>query len=77
MFAWAFLGPPSPVKDLCTFFKDQVVSFMQRVFSFQHVRFTNVNELAIDILKQGQIATTNLLENLNLPTDEAIVELKL
>ncbi|CAD5117970.1 unnamed protein product [Dimorphilus gyrociliatus] len=77
MFAWAFLGPQSPVKDLCTFFKDQVISFMQRVFSFQHVRFTTVNELATDILKQGQIVTTNLLENLNIPTDEAVVELKL
>ncbi|KAL5012454.1 hypothetical protein ScPMuIL_011005 [Solemya velum] len=50
VLAWGFLGPDSPLKELCYHFKDSVVGFLQDIFSFEKARYTTVEDLAADIL---------------------------
>ncbi|GFS21519.1 mitoguardin 2 [Elysia marginata] len=67
LLAWGFLGPESELKDMCNFFKDQVLGFIKDIFSFKKVRFTEVESLAADILKlaeiQSEIASERLRPN--------------
>ncbi|XP_037790679.1 mitoguardin-like [Penaeus monodon] len=50
VLAWGFLGPDENVKELCTFFKDQIMGLLQEIFSFTSVRYTTVEELATDVM---------------------------
>ncbi|XP_069183978.1 mitoguardin isoform X2 [Procambarus clarkii] len=61
VLAWGFLGPDENIKELCTFFKEQIVGLLQDIFSFTSVRYTTVEELAADIM----ILTTQRFENIS------------
>lgn len=50
VLAWGFMGPDENVKELCLFFKEQIVGLLQDIFSFTSVRYTTVEELAVDIM---------------------------
>ncbi|MPC32146.1 Mitoguardin-2 [Portunus trituberculatus] len=50
VLAWGFLGPDENIRELCTFFKDQIVGLLQDLFSFSNVRYTTVEELAVDVM---------------------------
>ncbi|GFN77604.1 mitoguardin [Plakobranchus ocellatus] len=67
LLAWGFLGPESDLKEMCNFFKDQVLGFIRDIFSFKKVRFTEVESLAADILKlaeaQSDVASERLRPN--------------
>ncbi|XP_013412253.1 mitoguardin isoform X1 [Lingula anatina] len=51
VLAWGFMGPVEEMRNLCFFFKGQVLGFIQDMFDFQKVRFNTVEELADDILR--------------------------
>lgn len=64
VLAWGFLGPDGPLKDMCNFFKNQILGFMWDVFSFDKARYTTVEELAEDILqlaKERAVITSDRL----------------
>merc|ERR1719264_113867 len=48
--AWGFFGPDEELNQLMTFFKEQVVTFIRDLYSFQHVRYCSVDTLAQDIM---------------------------
>lgn len=50
VLAWGFLGPDENMREMCTFFKDQIVGLLQDLFSFSSVRYTTVEELATDVM---------------------------
>ncbi|RUS87060.1 hypothetical protein EGW08_005136 [Elysia chlorotica] len=64
LLAWGFLGPESELKDMCNFFKDQVLGFIQDIFSFKKVRFTDVESLAADILRLAEVQSDLASERL-------------
>lgn len=64
LLAWGFLGPESELKDMCNFFKDQVLGFIRDIFSFKKVRFTEVESLAADILKLAELQSEMASERL-------------
>ena len=51
LLAWGFLGPPGELRDMCEFFKDQVMGLMRDVFSFDKARYTTVEHLSDDIMR--------------------------
>jgi len=50
VFAWGFLGPESELKDICHFFRDQVLGFLNDIYNFHKARYTCVEDFAQDIL---------------------------
>ena len=48
--AWGFFGPDEELNQLMNFFKEQVLSFIRDLYSFQHVRYSSVEILAQDIM---------------------------
>ncbi|XP_068230216.1 mitoguardin-like [Palaemon carinicauda] len=50
VLAWGFLGPDENFKELCIYFKDQIVGLIQDLFSFTNVRYTTVEELSADVM---------------------------
>ncbi|ELU02295.1 hypothetical protein CAPTEDRAFT_121993, partial [Capitella teleta] len=51
LLAWGFLGTCDELKQLCVFFKEQVLGLLCDIFCFEKVRYTTVQHLADDILK--------------------------
>merc|ERR1712150_114697 len=49
--AWGFFGPDEELNHLMNFFKEQVLTFIRDLYSFQHVRYSTVEVLAQDIMK--------------------------
>ncbi|XP_014256635.1 mitoguardin isoform X2 [Cimex lectularius] len=60
LMAWGFLGPDDNLREICQFFKDQVMGFLMDTFSFQKCRYTTVEELAEDVLKHVKDRVFNL-----------------
>jgi len=52
--AWGFLGTDESLRELCYYFKDQVCNFLADIFSVDRVRYTNVEDLAVDIYETLQ-----------------------
>lgn len=48
--AWGFFGPDEKLNQLMLFFKEQVLTFIRDLYSFQHVRYVSVEILAEDIM---------------------------
>ena len=48
--AWGFFGPDEELNQLMNFFKEQVMTFIRDLYSFQHVRYSTVEVLAQDIM---------------------------
>lgn len=51
LLAWGFLGPDESLKETCSFFKEQVMGFLADIFNFHKCKFSNVEELAHDVLE--------------------------
>lgn len=49
VLAWGFLGPNEQLKQVCLFFKDEVLGFLRDIFNFGIVRYTKVEDIAADI----------------------------
>ncbi|XP_071542074.1 mitoguardin [Panulirus ornatus] len=50
VLAWGFMGPDESFRELCMFFKDQILGLLQDLFSFSTAHYTTVEELAADVL---------------------------
>ncbi|UYV77532.1 FAM73B, partial [Cordylochernes scorpioides] len=48
--AWGFFGPNEELKEICLYFKEEVVGFISDIFSLDKVRYTSPQELAVDIM---------------------------
>ncbi|XP_018009598.1 mitoguardin isoform X2 [Hyalella azteca] len=51
VLALGFLGPDEELKQVCTYFKEQIMSLLYDMFSFTSARYTSVEELACDLLR--------------------------
>lgn len=60
VMAWGFLGPDENLREICLYFKEQVMGFLMDIFSFQKSRYTNVEELAADVLSHVRIRVDNI-----------------
>jgi len=58
--AWGFLGPTTSIQDLCQFFKDKFLEFLNAIFSFDQVRYTTLDELAADVMKKLQLMHSHI-----------------
>ena len=68
--AWGFLGPHTELQDLCIFFKEKFLNFLQAIFSFDRVRYTTLDELSADVLLRLEEMHTVVMERLQLEADE-------
>lgn len=50
LLAWGFLGPDDALRDTCVFFRDQVIGLIADMFNFKKCRYTNVDDLATDMM---------------------------
>ncbi|KAG7163544.1 Mitoguardin-like [Homarus americanus] len=66
VLAWGFMGPDENIRELCTFFKDQIVGLLQDMFSFTTVRYTTVEELATDIMTLATQRSETISQRLGL-----------
>uniref|UniRef100_T1J7M5 Mitoguardin n=1 Tax=Strigamia maritima TaxID=126957 RepID=T1J7M5_STRMM len=53
VLAWGFLGPEEGLKDLCNFFKDQVLGFLQDIFNSEKSRYSSVEDLSKSIMSHA------------------------
>lgn len=60
LMVWGFFGPDEDLKEVCKYFKEQMVSFMVDIYNFQKVRYTTVEELAEDILLNMRVRVNNI-----------------
>uniref|UniRef100_A0A3B3SA56 Mitoguardin 1 n=1 Tax=Paramormyrops kingsleyae TaxID=1676925 RepID=A0A3B3SA56_9TELE len=68
VLAWGFLGPKSPLHDLCCFFKEQVLFFLKDIFDLEKVRYSSLESLSEDVLQLLQRRTDLLLAYLGADT---------
>lgn len=50
LLAWGFLGPDDGLRDTCVFFRDQVIGLIADMFNFKKCRYSNVDDLASDMM---------------------------
>lgn len=50
VLAWGFLGPEEKLRELCHFFKEQVLGFLQDVFSFSKTHYTTTEALSANVM---------------------------
>lgn len=60
LMVWGFFGPDENLKEVCKYFKEQMVSFMVDIYNFQKCRYTTVEELAEDILSNMRMRVNNI-----------------
>lgn len=58
--AWGFLGPDEEMREACNDFKDKLLLAVRNMFSFAHVRYTTVAELADDVFGLQKQLVRNL-----------------
>ncbi|XP_014205063.1 mitoguardin [Copidosoma floridanum] len=66
VLVWGFLGPESSLRSTCYYFRDQIVEFLIDIFNFYKVRYTNVDDLAEDVLREMKIRVENINQRLSL-----------
>lgn len=54
VLAWGFLGPEEHLRELCYFFKEQIMTFLRGMFDSSRVRYTTVEELSDTIFSFAQ-----------------------
>ncbi|XP_035227250.1 mitoguardin-like [Stegodyphus dumicola] len=64
VLAWGFYGPDENLKEICLYFKEEVMGFMYDVFNFNKVRYTKVEELASDIMQLANLRFDRTIERL-------------
>lgn len=65
LMAWGFFGADENLKEVCYYFKNQVLEFMMDIFSFQKVRYTTVEDLGEDIRKLMKTRVNNIQTKFN------------
>lgn len=63
---WGFLGPEGSLRSTCQYFRDQVIEFLVDIFNFFKVRYTTVDSLAEDILREMKVRVENINQRLSL-----------
>ncbi|XP_046735940.1 mitoguardin isoform X1 [Diprion similis] len=66
VLVWGFLGPEGSLRATCYYFREQVVEFLVDIFNFFKVRYTTVDELAEDILREIKTRVGNINQRLSL-----------
>lgn len=66
VLVWGFLGPESSLQSTCFYFREQINEFLVDIFNFFKVRYTNVDNLAEDILREMKIRVENINQRLSL-----------
>ncbi|CAH0726063.1 unnamed protein product, partial [Brenthis ino] len=64
VLVWGFLGPRERLKDVCETFQAEIVGFIQDLFSFQKCRYTNVEEMSVDIMQHARSRAANITDKL-------------
>lgn len=67
LMAWGFLGPDEKLREVCYYFRDQVMGLLQDIFSFNKSRYTVVGELASDIFTHIKTRVDYITEKLSVP----------
>lgn len=60
LMVWGFFGPDENLKEVCKYFKEQMISFLVDIYSFQKCRYTTVEDLAEDILSNMKMRVDNI-----------------
>lgn len=60
LMAWGFFGPDENLKDVCHYFRDQMLGFLADIFSFQKSRYTSLEDFAHDILGHMKTRVNNI-----------------
>ncbi|KAH8386754.1 hypothetical protein KR093_002385 [Drosophila rubida] len=60
LMAWGFFGPNENLRDICHYFREQLLSFLADIYSFQKSRFTTIEEFSEDVLKHMQTRVNNI-----------------
>ncbi|XP_055591055.1 mitoguardin [Uranotaenia lowii] len=60
LMVWGFFGPDEDLKEVCKYFKEQMVSFLVDIYNFQKCRYTTVEDLAEDIMSNMKMRVTNI-----------------
>ncbi|KAH8411248.1 hypothetical protein KR215_000925 [Drosophila sulfurigaster] len=60
LMAWGFFGPNENLRDICHYFREQLLSFLDDIYSFQKSRFTTIEEFSEDVLKHMQTRVNNI-----------------
>ncbi|XP_059475852.1 mitoguardin [Neocloeon triangulifer] len=60
LMAWGFLGTNDELKETCKYFRNQVVGFLQDMFSFEKMRYFSVDTLGEDIFANMKIRVDEL-----------------
>ncbi|CRL04974.1 CLUMA_CG018206, isoform A [Clunio marinus] len=60
LMAWGFFGSDENLKEVCYYFRNQVLEFLIDIFNFQKVRYTTVDVLSQDILKLMKERVSNI-----------------
>ncbi|XP_068970234.1 mitoguardin isoform X1 [Bombus flavifrons] len=66
VLVWGFLGPEGSLRSTCHYFRDQVIEFLVDIFNFFKVRYTTVDNLAEDILREMKVRVENINQRLSL-----------
>ncbi|XP_053604316.1 mitoguardin [Plodia interpunctella] len=64
VLVWGFLGPRERLRDVCQAFQAEIVGFITDLFSFQKCRYTNVEDLAVDIMQHAKSRAANITDKL-------------
>uniref|UniRef100_A0A1I8MBU1 Mitoguardin n=1 Tax=Musca domestica TaxID=7370 RepID=A0A1I8MBU1_MUSDO len=60
LMAWGFFGPDENLKDICHYFRDQMLGFLADIFSFQKSRYTTLEDFAHDVLDHMKTRVNNI-----------------
>lgn len=66
VLVWGFLGPEGSLRSTCHYFRDQIIEFLVDIFNFFKVRYTTVDSLAEDILREMKVRVENINQRLSL-----------
>ncbi|XP_026825155.1 mitoguardin [Ooceraea biroi] len=66
VLVWGFLGPEGSLRSTCSYFRDQVIEFLVDTFNLFKVRYTTVDELAADVLREMKLRIDNINQRLSL-----------
>ncbi|KAH9639850.1 hypothetical protein HF086_015701 [Spodoptera exigua] len=64
VLVWGFLGPNERLRDVCESFQSEIVGFISDLFNFQKCRYTNVDDLSVDIMQHARLRSANITDKL-------------
>ncbi|KAH8397800.1 hypothetical protein KR222_001974 [Zaprionus bogoriensis] len=60
LMAWGFFGPNENLRDICHYFREQLLAFLADIYSFQKSRFTTIEDFSQDVLKHMKTRVNNI-----------------